>query len=277
MDHVRQVVVQARQKLYDSSGIYISGDQLAYFRRQIVSRIEELHLESGSDYLEILDNGTEGVEIHHLLKKVFIGDTRFFSHRYQTTAIVDYALPEIIHEKNCETVNIWFHGVGCGEGVYSLMLLLHEQNLRYGHNYKYNIIGSDVDDDALKQAEQAWFRWSSVSHLDEGIREKYFSKEEGNQHRFLPLPGQTITFQQLIPHEIARWQQAEQPDLILFQNILMYYGLRQRQQIAEQLHGRLSPSGYLFVGPTESLYQVTDKFRIIHFTKTLGYKKPGNG
>jgi len=275
--HLDEVVVQARQQLYDCSGIYISGNQLSYFERQILARMEELELESGFDYLERLSNGTQDDEISQLLKRVFVSDTRFFSHRFQINAIVEYAIPEILHERNLDRINIWYHGMARGEGLYSLLLLLNEQVRRITRKCQYRIIGSDVDSLALERTRQAKFRWSSLSHLDEELRKTYFEVVDNTKYRFLPLPDQELEFLQLVPHEDEQWQAVETVDLIIFQNILMYYGLRQRQQIAEKLYNKLNPLGYLFVGPTESLYQVTDSFNIIHFTKTLGYKKPGDG
>jgi chemotaxis protein methyltransferase CheR len=34
------------------------------------------------------------------------------------------------------------------------------------------------------------------------------------------------------------------------------------------------PGGYLFLGHAESLYQVDERFRLLHFPGALGYLKP---
>jgi chemotaxis protein methyltransferase CheR len=271
---VGQLAILARQKLYESTGIYISGNQLEYFERQITQRIKALNHESDKEYLQLLESGDSEQELHQLLKIFFVGDTRFFNHRFQMSAIVEQAIPQLFNEKKCDTLNIWYHGLGNGEGLYSLMLLLHEQNRRFGRSFKYSVIGSDLSEEALAQTEQAVYRNSSVSHLGADMLERYFEAVEGRKYRFLPLPEQEIKLKMMVPHDESQWQDVGQPDLIVFQNIMMYYGLSSRQQIARQLYQVLPPQGYLFVGPTESLYQVTDDFRIVHFTKTLGYKKP---
>lgn len=277
MIEVEQVTIQARQKLYESSGIYISGSQLEYFERQITQRMVALNHDSDKQYLQLLSSDESGQELNQLLKMLFVGDTRFLNHRFQTSAIVEHAIPELFKDKDCDTLNIWYHGLGSGEGLYSLMLLLHEQNRRFGRDFKYSIIGSDMSEESLAQTEQAVYRKSAVSHLGSEKLERYFEALEGSKYRFLPLPEQEIKLKMIVPHDESNWQEIGQPDLIVFQNIMMYYSLPGRQQIARRLFQVLSAKGYLFVGPTESLYQVIDDFRIVHFKKTLGYKKPVAG
>ncbi len=271
---VGRVTIEARQKLYDNAGIYISGNQLEYFERQITQRMKALDHESEKQYLHLLSNDDNDRELHQLLKMLFVGDTRFFNHSFQTSAIVEHAVPELFNDKKCGTLNIWYHGLGSGEGLYSLLILLHEQNRRFGRDFKYSIIGSDLNEEALAQTEQAVYRKSSVSHISADMLDRYFEVVEGRKYRFRPLPEQEIKLKMVLPHDESHWRDIGRPDLIVFQNIMMYYGLSARQQIARQLFQVLPQQGYLFVGPTESLYQVTDQFRIVHFTKTLGYKKP---
>ena len=39
-------------------------------------------------------------------------------------------------------------------------------------------------------------------------------------------------------------------------------------------YSNLLPGGYLFLGQTESLFQVDESFRLVHFPRTTAYWKP---
>jgi len=45
----------------------------------------------------------------------------------------------------------------------------------------------------------------------------------------------------------------------------------------QHFHANLLPGGYLFLGHAESLYQVDDRFHLVHFPGAIGYWKPPVG
>lgn len=266
-------LLDMRQLLYDRSGIYILGSQLPYFERKISRRMENLEISDISHYKTLLEQDRSGSEIIHLLQQLFVSDSRFFSHRYQLDAMVNFALPEVLNHHREERVRIWYHGLGNGAGLFSLLIRVDQLRQQQHLDFQLEVIATDASPDTLEKTSAARFRWSSVSGLDEDVRAQYFSTQGDTVYQFNFPDDIRIRYQELLPHQNTPWDVPDEPDIIVFQNILMYYENQWRKYLADKLYQKLRPEGYLFVGPTESLYQTTDQFQIIHFTKALGYRK----
>lgn len=66
-------------------------------------------------------------------------------------------------------------------------------------------------------------------------------------------------------------------DLIFCCNVLIYFDLASKRKVMQHFYSNLLPGGYLFLGHAESLYQVDDRFHLVHFPGAIGYWKPPLG
>jgi chemotaxis protein methyltransferase CheR len=63
-------------------------------------------------------------------------------------------------------------------------------------------------------------------------------------------------------------------DVIFCCNVLIYFDLTSKRRVVQHFYSNLLPGGYLFLGSAESLFQVDDSFRLVHFPGTTAYWKP---
>jgi chemotaxis protein methyltransferase CheR len=54
----------------------------------------------------------------------------------------------------------------------------------------------------------------------------------------------------------------------------MYLSSTARAKIVEAFYDALRPGGYLLLGHSESLLNVTTRFDLVHLTKDLVYRRP---
>ena len=66
-------------------------------------------------------------------------------------------------------------------------------------------------------------------------------------------------------------------DVIFCCNVLIYFDLASKKRVVQHFFSNLTPGGYFFLGHAESLFQVDDAFRLVHFSGTTAYLKPGPG
>jgi chemotaxis protein methyltransferase CheR len=62
-------------------------------------------------------------------------------------------------------------------------------------------------------------------------------------------------------------------DVIFCRNVLIYFSVPTIRRIAGYLHTALNDNGFLFLGHSESLYGITDRFRLVDFAGLLLYRK----
>ena len=64
------------------------------------------------------------------------------------------------------------------------------------------------------------------------------------------------------------------PDIIFCCNVLIYFDLASKRRVVQHFYSSLLPGGYLFLGQTESLFQVDDSCRLVPFPGTTAYCRP---
>jgi chemotaxis protein methyltransferase CheR len=62
-------------------------------------------------------------------------------------------------------------------------------------------------------------------------------------------------------------------DIIYCANVLIYFDQQSKIKVVDSLYNNLNPSGYLFIGYSETLHGISKAFKLVSFPKTIGYKK----
>jgi chemotaxis protein methyltransferase CheR len=61
---------------------------------------------------------------------------------------------------------------------------------------------------------------------------------------------------------------------VFCRNVLIYFDERSKRRVIESLYDRLVSGGYLLLGHSESLLNVTTAFELVHLREDLVYRKP---
>lgn len=62
-------------------------------------------------------------------------------------------------------------------------------------------------------------------------------------------------------------------DIIFCCNVLIYFDLISKRRVIQHFFNNLLPHGYLFLGHSESLFGVSDEFRLVHLPGATAYVK----
>ena len=63
-------------------------------------------------------------------------------------------------------------------------------------------------------------------------------------------------------------------DVILCRNVIMYFEAETRRRVAASFHKKLVRGGYLLLGHSESLLNVSTAFELVHLQNDMVYRKP---
>jgi chemotaxis protein methyltransferase CheR len=64
-------------------------------------------------------------------------------------------------------------------------------------------------------------------------------------------------------------------DAIFCCNVLIYFDGKSKTRTIQHFFNALMPNGYFFLGQSESLFGISEKFRLVHFPGATAYWKPG--
>jgi chemotaxis protein methyltransferase CheR len=66
-------------------------------------------------------------------------------------------------------------------------------------------------------------------------------------------------------------------DVVLCRNVIIYFDLPTKREVICTFEQKLRPGGYLLLGHSESLINLSNAFRLRHLRNDLVYRKPAPG
>lgn len=242
------------------------------FERRLGERVVELGLKSFHEYYKHLRfNVNAELELELALERITTAETYLFRQEYQLRAFRDEVLP-VLHEQNLSSrrLVLWSAGCSSGEEVYTLAIIIKECSLFDG--WAVRVIGSDLSRSRVATARRGVFREASF-RTGERLKNRYFYQTEEGWRVDEGIKA-ICHFGQLNLLEPSSVSGVGRVDAVFCRNVLIYFGQRARIQVIDNLHRRLKPGGYLFLGHSESLLNVTTAFELVHLTEDLVYRKP---
>ncbi len=104
------------------------------------------------------------------------------------------------------------------------------------------------------------------------VKQAFFTPE-GTAFSIKEEVRNLVELQYLNLNDVKRVQSMKGFDVIFCRNVLIYFDDSARKRFVAQLYDCLSHGGYLFIGHSESLHNISRAFKLVHFPGALGYKK----
>lgn len=254
-------------------GLVFEDDARTSFERRLGERLVALDLGGFDDYYNYLRFSVRGAaELEEAIEVLTTNETYFFRQEYQLRCFRDEVLPRIAEEnRGHRRLSIWSAGCSSGEEAYTIAILVHESGLFSGWDVR--IIGSDISKRSVTVARRAIYRGASFRTIDVKVRGAYFQPTAEGEQVVDPI-RKMCHFGQLNLLDGARAAIVGRVDAVFCRNVLIYFDTRSRRQVIENLYDRLVPGGFLMLGHSESLLNVTTAFELVHLREDLVYRKP---
>lgn len=266
--------VEIRDLFYLRSGIYFTSAWEKIISERVKLRMKFLAFANFEDYIAFLRSDKGQAEISSLYNQLAPEEAFFFSNEQQFAAFEKIIKDEILRKDtdSVATVRVWSASASTGEEAYSLGMIFLEQVKPLFPNAKIQIIGSDVNDEALAVARRGEYPERSMINLPNAYKQKYFL-QQGNKYIISDEVKRLIRFVSLNMYNSDEIKHIQNCDVIFCRNVLVYLDLETKKKLISDLYDSLNTGGYLFIGYTESLHGVSKLFKLNHLPKALGYKK----
>jgi chemotaxis protein methyltransferase CheR len=269
-------LVRIRDLIYQVAGIFHPDNKLRLLLDRCGRRMKELKTTSLREYFECLTlKPIRQAELVALLNEITIGETCFFRNQPQLDALRQIVLPKTLEAKAklpLRRLRIWSAGCSTGEEPYTLSMLLQEEAHGRLKSWTVEILATDLNERSLAHAKAAVYGDYSTRHLTPFYRQKYFTPS-GNQLQVQGAQCSNISFSRLNLSDDSRMTFMKGLDVIFCCNVLIYFDLASKRRVIQHFYNNLLPHGYLFLGHSESLYGVSDDFRLVHLPGATAYVK----
>jgi chemotaxis protein methyltransferase CheR len=225
------------------------------------------HGQDQADYVAQLEADPE--RLQELLNRVTVQETSFFRDPGQFAAFETHVLPALRDAGG--RVQIWSAGCANGQEPYSLAMTLAESGIADWH-----VIASDLSTDALSRTRAARYAERELRGLSPERRARHLVEVAKGQWQVAPALRDRVT---TIRHNLA----ADPPpfsvgecQVVFCRNVLIYFGHDDVVAFLDRLRTALPPTAHLFLGYSESLWQVTDRFQLVRLGEAFAYR-PATG
>ena len=260
-------------------GLYFDDNMRFIVEKRLARRVAKLELGSFGAYHYYLRNGQGGDdEFACVIDELTTNETYFFRERRQLDALIHEIIPEQLLRKRhagiTTPVNIWSAGCSSGEEPLSIVMLGLEANLRPGIDFR--VYASDISSNMLQKCRAGLYREASFRETEPSLREKYFTKKD-NLSKVSESIRKEIDLIQINLIDRSNVALLRSMDSIVCRNVIIYFDLETKKQVIGTFHDKLIPGGYLLLGHSESLINVTNQFELAQLTDDLVYRRPGLG
>ena len=252
-----------------------AGIQLAECKRELVygrltKRLRALNLDSFAQYCQILKEGDKQ-ELIHCVNQITTNVTSFFRENHHFDYMANTALPKLLAEKTNNKTNrlrIWSAGCSSGEEAYSIAITLRENELLTSGKWDAKILATDLDSNILDKARKGIYKIEQLENISEQRRIRCFQQGRGDKQGLANVTGELkdmISFKQLNLSNVS-WPMHGPFDVIFCRNVVIYFDKEMRKKLINRFADLLDDGGYLFVGHSESLFGITDRFTAVGHT-----------
>jgi len=253
-----------RELIYENTGIVFDERKRYFVENRVKEHMEELGIASLKDYIYRLK--TDKHVLKDFISKITVNETYFYREYYHLKALAklvqteNFGFPVRVLSLPCST----------GEEPYSIAIVLSEV---MDNPLKFEIVGVDIDRNAILRAKEGIYGRRSVSKLPREYLEKYFLPLGEDRWKVKDILRRRVHFYEgnildrIFMKGLGRFH------YVFCKNLLIYFDDRARIQAINNLYDVTADGGYLFLGHAESVSRSSALFEPVKVNGTIVYRK----
>ncbi len=263
-----------RDFIHGYCGIYFDDGSKFLLERRLMRRLEQRQLRSFEEYYHFLryDRKREE-ELAVLVDNLTTNETYFFRESPQLRAFSEEILPElreILADR--KVIRIWSAGCSTGEEPYTIAILLLESG-DWWRDWQVEILGSDINQRVLHTARKGVYKKSAHRVTSPEMLAKYFIEEEKGNYRIADRVRELVSFSYLNLLDPYKTSLISNMDIIFCRNVIIYFDKEAKKKVIESFYEKLRKGGYLLLGHSESLINISNAFALRTLKNDMVYQK----
>lgn len=240
---------QLQKLAHELTGIKLSDHKQNMIYGRLVRRVRVLKLRDFDQYCDLLaQHGS--AETREFINAITTNLTAFFRENHHFDYLKNTVFPELISIKENRRIRIWSAGCSTGEEPYSLAMVV--RSITALQHWDVQILATDLDSTVLEKArlgEYAPERCASIppqyqKFLDAGVVRADVRD--------------LVAFKEL--NLLHSWPMKDSYDVIFCRNVVIYFDAPTQMKLFDRYADMLEPGGRLFIGHSENLHNISDRF-----------------
>ncbi len=250
--HIRTLVGQL-------AGIAMTESKRDMVYSRLARRVRYLGLDNFEDYCTLLEEGDQD-ELVQFVNALTTNLTAFFREEHHFDYLTTTLLPQLQRAKGRRRLRIWSAGCSTGAEPYSIAMVVKE-TWPDATDCDVKILATDIDSNVLATASSGVYGEEQVQGVDRQRLLRWFRKGRGRNRKLVrvtPALQELVTFQHL--NLMQAWPMRGPFDVIFCRNVVIYFDKPTQRVLFERFANLLDTQGHLFVGHSEALFDVCQRF-----------------
>jgi chemotaxis protein methyltransferase CheR len=222
---------------------------------RLTRRLRALGLSNFEDYCMLLQGEAGTEEIPHMVNAVTTNLTSFFREAHHFAHLEQAVLKPFAQATNKPRLRIWSAACSSGMEAYSIAMALLAA-CPQAANYDVKILATDIDSRMLEIAREATYPVAEEVRIPEAYKRFVTQNEDVCAVRQEVL--NLVSFKRL--NLIESWPMKGPFDAIFCRNVVIYFDKETKRTLFDRLADMLTVGGYLYIGHSENLNGLTERF-----------------
>jgi len=268
--------IQLRDFIYQQFGIFIAENRKYLVENRLAGRLKQLNLKSYGDYYHYLRfDPNAKTELSKLAEVVTTNETSFYRNPPQLQIFQEKVLRKLLDEgrkKGKKYLRIWSAGCSTGEEPYTLAIILHEELKGELPAWDIKIMANDLSEAVLAAARRGLYSEYALRTTPPDIVARYFTKNDA-VYQISPQAKRLVSFGPINLNDSFSVKRVERSHIIFCRNVIIYFDDDMKKRVISAFYDNLLPEGYLIIGHSESLHNISRTFKPEYHPGTIIYKK----
>lgn len=250
-----------RGLIRDYAGIVIGENKRSMVQGRITRRMRELGIRDVGEYLDYIRTAPE-IERDGLASALTTNVTAFFREFHHFEYLTTDFLPSL-RGRGLRRIRAWSAGCSSGEEAYSIAITLME-GLAEEKGWDIGVLATDLDFNMIRFAREGIYPLERVARLPPVQLKRWFLRGGGSQDGRVMVRPELKRIVRVMPLNLLEdWPMSGPFDVIFCRNVFIYFDRDVKARIVDRYAQLLPVGGLLFIGHSESLHGLTDRFELI--------------
>lgn len=243
-----------------------TGIQLPEHKRdmvysRLVRRIRALNLSGFKEYCQLLENATDSEELMNCINAVTTNLTSFFRESHHFEHLHQVLTHLAVKPPKQKRLRFWSCASSSGPEPYSIAMTIHKA-LQRATNWDIKILATDIDTNMLATASKGEYPEDMVDKIPSPYKQFVTSAgRDTGRFQVTPEIQSLISFKQL--NLLENWPMKGPFDFIFCRNVVIYFDKSTQRKLFDRIADILQPDGFLYIGHSENLFNVSDRFKSV--------------
>jgi chemotaxis protein methyltransferase CheR len=262
-----------RDLIHERTGLFYDNGRYDTLADRLAPLVIERGFHTFLDFYYLLryDELEAANEWRRVMDALSVQETYFWREIDQIKGMAGTILPALLRATGGKPVQIWSVPCATGEEPLTIAMVLNEAG--WFERAPITIHASDGSRSAIDKARNGRYRERAFRSLPPWLRDKYFTQQGSEWQAAAHLHARVATWSVVNLAAPQEWSAYAGSPIIFCRNAFIYFSPTSVKAVVEAFADRMPTPGYLFVGASESLLNVTDRFRLDDLESAFVYVK----